>query len=60
MLTADCNLRLGQTQIAFLYFRYFIQTDRYYALKEILYSILLMETSIEPEKIVINNLHSIY
>jgi hypothetical protein len=36
------------------------KTGRYYALNEILYSILLMEASIEPEKIVINNLHSIY
>jgi hypothetical protein len=48
----------------FRYFCYFIQKkdkiDRYYTLKEILYSILLMEASIEPEKMVINNLHSIY
>jgi hypothetical protein len=43
------------------YLRYFLskkkdKTDRYYTLKEILYAILLMEPSIEPEKIVINNL----
>jgi MarR-like DNA-binding transcriptional regulator SgrR of sgrS sRNA len=45
----------------FLWFdNHYSKKDRYYTLKEILYSILLMEASIEPEKIVINNLHSIY
>jgi hypothetical protein len=45
----------------FLYSRCFqrkkTKADRYYTLKKILYSILFMETLIEPEKIVINNLH---
>jgi hypothetical protein len=46
--TSDCSLLAKRIIIQ-------DKTNRHYTLKEIMYSILLMKASIEPEKIVINS-----
>jgi hypothetical protein len=55
--TPNCGFSL-LALLALLYSKKKDKTERYYTLKETLYSILLMEASIEPEKIVTSNLHS--